>query len=454
MSSEAELVARLNALPNKPFSRRVVRVFAFVFLFEFADITTFSVTAPALQMDIGLSLGQVAHITSATFAGMFVGACAAGALSRRCGRLRTIRWFLVCFSLGSVGSALSYDEASMLSSRLVTGAGLAALTVSAITYIAETVPMRRRVQVQATITGLGLLGVPLVAVFALGVVPLAPWGWRLVFVLGALGLVGLVGLCRVPESPVWLLSRGHEARARNVVSLLEAETTSLTGQPPPDLAEPGPVASGKVSVASLFQRGYALRTTVLWSVWFLQTIAVYGFSAFVPVLLVARGVTLVGSLGYTLAIAFGAAPGAFLARPLAAWCGHTRAVWMSCLLAGASGIVFGLAINPVTTAVSGFLITLFSMSFVSLFYSYTPGSYPTELRSLGTGLAYGIGRLANIIGPFLIIGIFYSVGYFAVYAFVSGCWVACAALIWRYASDHLRRPSGLAAEAPAHQRAD
>jgi putative MFS transporter len=277
----------------------VVRVFAVVFLFEFADITTFSVTAPALDKDIGLSLEQVAHITSATFAGMFVGACAAGVLSRRYGRLRTIRWFLVCFSLASVGSALSYDKATILLSRVVTGAGLAALTASAITYIAETVPASRRVHAQATITGLGLLGVPLVAVFALGAVPLAPWGWRLVFVLGALGLVGLVGLSRLPESPLWLLSRGEETKASSVMSDLESGTTSVAGQrPKSDLPDPGPVASSKVSVASLFQQGYALRTMVLWSVWFLQTIAVYGFGAFVPVLLVARGVTLVGSLGY------------------------------------------------------------------------------------------------------------------------------------------------------------
>jgi putative MFS transporter len=117
---------------------------------------------------------------------------------------------------------------------------------------------------------------------------------------------------------------------------------------------------------------------VLWCVWFLQTIAVYGFGAFVPVLLVARGVTLVGSLGYALAIAFGAAPGAFLARPLAARCGQTRALWISCLSAGASGIVFGLAINPITTAVSGFLITLFGMCFLSLFYSYTPAPIPPK----------------------------------------------------------------------------
>jgi MFS family permease len=109
MSSEAGLVARLDALPDKPFTRRVIRVFAFVFLFELGDITTFSVTAPALEKDIGLSLAQVAHITSSTFAGMFVGACAAGALSRRYGRLRTTRWFLVCFSLGS-GVGLSALE--------------------------------------------------------------------------------------------------------------------------------------------------------------------------------------------------------------------------------------------------------------------------------------------------------------------------------------------------------
>jgi MFS transporter, putative metabolite:H+ symporter len=63
------------------------------------------------------------------------------------------------------------------------------MTVVAITYISEMFPATRRGSYQGWIVTIGLLGVPATAYVARYTIPLASWGWRLVFVWGALGVL-------------------------------------------------------------------------------------------------------------------------------------------------------------------------------------------------------------------------------------------------------------------------
>ncbi len=62
-------------------------------------------------------------------------------------------------------------------------------------------------------------------------------------------------------------------------------------------------------------------------------------------------------------------------------------------------------------------------------YIYTPESYPTHLRSAGAGLCYGLGRLTNVIGTFIISFLYVSVGYMSVFAYISACWLVVAAIV-------------------------
>src|SRR5262249_24713632 len=61
-----------------------------------------------------------------------------------------------------------------------------------------------------------------------------------------------------------------------------------------------------------------------------------------------------------------------------------------------------------------------------LIYAYTPEMYPTGLRNTGSGLCYGVGRLANIAGPFIVAGIYDGAGYGWVFAYIDACWALVA----------------------------
>lgn len=66
----------------------------------------------------------------------------------------------------------------------------------------------------------------------------------------------------------------------------------------------------------------------------------------------------------------------------------------------------------------------------SLLYAYTPELYPTSLRNTGSGLSYGVGRLANIAGPPIVAGIYGGAGYSWVFVYIAACWAVTAAAIW------------------------
>jgi putative MFS transporter len=105
----------------------------------------------------------------------------------------------------SLANAAAWSVGSLLAARLLTGVGLGSMTVIAITYLSELMPSERRGRMQAAVLATGLLGIPVMAFLARGVVPLGEDSWRIVFGFGSLGFLALALISRLPESPRWLL---------------------------------------------------------------------------------------------------------------------------------------------------------------------------------------------------------------------------------------------------------
>lgn len=99
---------------------------------------------------------------------------------------------------------------------------------------------------------------------------------------------------------------------------------------------------------------------------------------------------------------------------------------MNAVLIAICGLLYGLTFQPVFIIVFGFLVALFLQTFAPLLYAYTPELYPTEARASGTGLTYGVGRLANVIGPIIVGALFVSSGYLSVFVYIAACWILVA----------------------------
>jgi putative MFS transporter len=75
------------------------------------------------------------------------------------------------------------------------------------------------------------------------------------------------------------------------------------------------------------------------------------------------------------------------------------------------------------------MMILFFQCFAPMLYAYTAECFPTEIRSSGTGFTYGMGRLANAIGPLLIAFLFATYGYLSVFTYIAACWIVVALAI-------------------------
>jgi putative MFS transporter len=421
--------ARLDRLPVFSFHRRIMVLLGFCFFFELGDINTFSFAAPAIRAQWGLSITAIGAITSATFLGMFVGACFGGRFSDRFGRKRALIVTTVGFSVASLLNALAWEPASLFAARLLTGIGLSAMTAVGITYVAEMFPAKIRGAYQGWALMIGLCGIPATAFVARFLVPAFPEGWRLVFVWGALGLVFPLFATALEESPRWYERRGRLADAEAVLDRIEKMAAAEKGPLPALLPAPPETPPLKGAFGELFAARVRPRTFMLIGAWIFQTLGFYGFAAWVPTLLVAHGFKLVDSLVWSSAMQLGGIPGALIAALLSDRWERKGWITISALLIALCGLIYGLTFETFYIVVFGFLVTMFLQTFAPVLYAYTAECFPTEIRSSGTGLTYGIGRLANALGPLLIAFLFTGYGYRSVFIYIAACWVMMALIV-------------------------
>jgi putative MFS transporter len=427
-SQRISAAARLDRLPITSFHRRIMWLLSFCFFFELGDINTFAFSAPAIRAQWGLSIGTIGLITSATFFGMFVGATTGGWFADRVGRKRALITAVAWFSAFSFLNALAWEPAGLFAARLLTGIGLSAMTAIGITYIAEIYPARARGTFQGWVMGIGLCGIPAAALVARLLVPAFPFGWRLVFIWGALALFFPLLARKLEESPRWHEKRGDFAAADEVLNRIEENVAREVGPlPPPNLAVS--VAPREGRFAELFEAGVRPRTLILMTTWIFQTLGFYGFSAFVPTLLVAQGFTLVDSLGWAFAMQLIGVPGAFIAGYISDKWQRKYMITILALLIATCGTLYGLTFNPIFIVGFGGLMTMGIQTFAPLLYAYTAECFPTEVRSTGTGFTYGIGRLSNAIGPLFIAFLFTHYGYQSVFVYIAACWAIVALTI-------------------------
>jgi MFS transporter, putative metabolite:H+ symporter len=431
---------RLDRLAVSTFHRRTALLLAYVFFFELGDLNSFAYAAPALRQQWNLSIQTIATITSASFVGMFVGAMSAGTLSDHIGRKRALILTTLWYSAMSLLNACAWSVPTLFAARLLTGVGLSGMTVVAMTYIGEMFPSRVRGAFQARILMFGLIGIPATAYVARFAVPQAGWGWRVIFIWGALAIFFPLFARRLEESPRWLQRRGRHDEAEAVLKRIESESSVVEGgAAEARSAEAGRTRQigsqadgGSIGIKGLIRSGAGGRALLLISVWFCQTLGFYGFNAWVPTLLAEQGFSIIRTLEQSSAISIGAVPGAWVASKIADRWERKYLISLVAVLVGAFGMIYGLSFNTWIIVIFGFLVAMTQQVFAPMLYAYTAECFPTNARNTGAGLSYGIGRLGNAVGPLIVAFLFTSYGYRSVFAYIAVCWVLVALLVMAF----------------------
>ncbi len=420
------VAARLDRLPVTRFHFILMWVLGFVFFFDMADINTLSFASPAIMKFWHVRVTAIALFSSATFAGMFAGSLIGGVISDQIGRKRALTLTTVFYGSFSLLNAFAWNPASLFVARLLTGVGISAMTVVGIAYISEIYPARVRGSFQGWIMMIGLVSIPATAFVARLCAPMAPWGWRLIFVWGGLGLLFPFISGALEESPRWYENKGRFDEADAVVSRIEGRIRAEAGELPAVEDLPLPMVEEGGNFWDLFSRTHGSRTIILVLTWVCLTMGFFGFTAWVPTLLVAHGFSLVHSLTWSSTMSLAAIPGAMLAGLFSDKFDRKWTLSGIALLIAICGAFYGLTFRVDFIIIFGLLVEMFLHTSTPLAYAYTAEAFPSAIRNSGTGLAYGAGRLANAIGPLLIAFIYTHYGYKSVFAYIAGAWILTA----------------------------
>lgn len=173
-----------------------------------------------IKKDFALgAFGQEA-VVSAVLVGCILGAALSGRLADRFGRRASIVACAAVFLLGSLASAAAVSAVTLACGRVVIGLAIGVASFTVPLYISELAPPDRRgalVSLNQLMITIGIVVSYLVDdLFA----ELAQ-GWRYMFLFGVLpALVLGVGMLFLPRSPRWLLMKGRDREAGQVLSRL------------------------------------------------------------------------------------------------------------------------------------------------------------------------------------------------------------------------------------------
>lgn len=351
-----------------PSHTRLIIGIGIAWLFDAMDVGMLSFVIAALHKEWQLSTVEMGWIGSVSSIGMAVGAILFGMMADRFGRKAILILTLLVFSIGSGISAFATGYGIFLVLRFIIGAGLGGELPVASTLVSESVPVEKRGRSVVLLESFWAAGWLLAAIISYFVMPL--WGWRVA--IFATGLAGLYAF--------YFREGIHESRAFKKV------------------ARPGLIKT----LTTLWRPPYVRSTLMLWIVWFMVVFSYYGMFLWLPSVMVLKGFSLINSFGYVLIMTLAQLPGYFVAAWLIEKWGRKTVLSLFLLGTAGSALGFGMATSLPMLLTAGMLLSFFNLGAWGALYTYSPEQYPTIVRSSGSGMAAGIGRIGGIVGPLLV----------------------------------------------------
>jgi MFS family permease len=415
---ETDIPARLDRLPFARFHWLVAAALGVTWLLDGLEVTLVGSLSPAIATSLRLSSGQIGLTGSAYVLGAVIGALVFGRLTDRFGRRRLFTITVAVYLIATIATGLSWNFASFLFFRLITGAGIGGEYGAVNSAVQELIPARRRGYTDLAINGSFWLGAALGAVGSL--VVLDPHrlpealGWRLAFVIGgALALIVIFVRRFIPESPRWLITHGRPDEAEAIVREIERRVERT--QALPAMLRPFPTLRFRLrertrwrEIGETLLRRHPRRTGLGLVLMATQAFA-YNAIFFTYALILTKfyGVAPAKVGWFMLPFALGNVAGPLTLGRLFDSIGRRVMIFATYAAAGALLCVTGgLFAHGVLTAetqtLAGTVIFFFASAAASAAYLTAGELFPLEIRAVAISLFYAFGTLlGGVAGPAL-----------------------------------------------------
>ena len=195
----------------------------FGMLFGF-DQGVISGALPFITKDFTVTDVMQGVITSAVPLGAVAGTIVAMVTTDRYGRKPMLVLGAIIFLVGSLASALAFNQYVLTLARLVIGVGIGASAMTAPMFLAEVAPARIRGTIVSAFQLMITIGIMVsyMSDAAFG----GSGDWRWMIGVGVFpSLVALVGILLSPETPRWLTLNSNADKARDIIAKLQPESS-------------------------------------------------------------------------------------------------------------------------------------------------------------------------------------------------------------------------------------
>jgi MFS family permease len=416
---DTDIPARLDRLPWSRFHTLVVAALGITWILDGLEVTLAGAVAGALKESpvLRFSNADVGIAASAYLAGAVLGALFFGWLTDRLGRKKLFFITLAVYLCATAATAFSWNLASFMLFRFLTGAGIGGEYAAINSTIQELVPARVRGWTDLVINGSFWIGAAVGAVASIVLLDPAllppDLGWRVAFLIGAtLGLVIFLMRMWIPESPRWLMTHGRVDEANKVLDGIEADFRArghrLGDEPLAVMRLRTRRFTPLAEVANTLFRVERRRTLVGLTLLAAQAFFYNAiFFTYALVLTDFYGIRADHVGWYLLPFAAGNFLGPVLLGRLFDTIGRRTMIAVtyavSGLLLAGVGYLFALGVLSATGQTIAWMVIFFFASAAASSAYLTVGEvFPVEIRALAIAIFYAIGTgIGGVAGPFL-----------------------------------------------------
>src|ERR1700722_5783481 len=345
---------------------------------EGMDLQAAGVAAAGIAAEFKPTSDQFGTFFSASTLGLFFGALIGGRLADSIGRKKVLVASVALFGIFSLLTSFAWDVSSLVIARALTGLGLGGALPMVLALVAETGTVEQQAGRVAAVYATTPFGGAVISLLSLLI---SATQWRTIFLVG--GVVPLV------LAPIMAFALPESSAFQRV------HAAPKSGALPDRVDMP---RSG--SFLAIFSGGRALRTTFLWTSFFLGLLLLYLLLNWLPTLLTSDGLSRTQAAGAQIGFNIGGALCAILIGHLIN--GRLRNWAVIITFVALPILLVTLAKSPAQLAIictNVFLLGCAVVAAQAFLYAMAPAAYPTSIRGVGVGAAVAMGRIGSIVGP-------------------------------------------------------
>jgi benzoate transport len=362
---------------QRRYARKAVFASSIGYALDGFDLLILSFALSGITATFALSDSRAGSLATITLIGAMVGGLVFGMLADRVGRVKMLTYSIVIFAVFTGLTALAQSYWDLAAYRFIAGIGIGGEFGIGMTLAAEAVSAKYRARATSWVAigfQTGVLAAALVSAPVIGL-----WGWRGLFVIGALpALVAVLVRRHTEESPTFEAEKarrdaaGKSLGARSLLGLVRTPRIAL-------------ISLAMIIITSVQNFGY------------------FGLMTWLPSYLNTEfELDLVGSALWVSVTILGMMLGIIAFGQLADRIGRRYTFWIFQLGSAVFVILYAMITVPWMLLPGGFVVGIFVNGALGGYGALLAELYPTEIRATAQNVLFNIGRGIGGFGPFVI----------------------------------------------------